>query len=209
VRILIADDHAIVRAGIKDLCGSAAGMEVVAEAGDGRSAIELAIELKPDIAILDYSLPLANGAEVARAIREGSPDTNVLLYTMHDSDAVVTEALRSGVRGYVLKDSPNSLLLDAINAVAEQRLFFSEGVSTRLVHTFSAEAPHGDVLLSSRERSVLQLIAEGYSNKQIGKLLMLSLKTVESHRASTMRKLHARSSADLVRYAIRHSLIES
>lgn len=208
VRVLIADDHEIVLAGVRRLCENSPGLEVVAEASEGQGAIDKAIETQPDIAIIDFSLPVKNGAEVARAIREKSANTQVLIYTMHDNDIVVEEVLRSGAQGYVVKGSPTNALLDAIFALAAHRPYFSDSIASKLVGNLTHEHAEGGVRLSSRERSVVQLIAEGYSNKQIGRLLKVTLKTVESHRAAIMKKLGAKSSADLVRYAIRNYLIE-
>jgi DNA-binding NarL/FixJ family response regulator len=206
-RILIADDHDVVRSGLRTILEAQPNWEVVAEAADGKEAILKAIETKPDVAVIDYSLPLINGIEVTRQLRARLSNTEVLIFTMHDNETVVEELLQAGARGYLLKSDAKSHLIVAIESLATHKPFFSAQVSEALLGSFRA---HGsEAKLTNRERSVAQLIAEGHSNKQIAQLLNISIKTVETHRASIMRKLKLSSSAGLVRYAIRNKLVEA
>lgn len=208
-RILIADDHDVVRSGLRTLLESHVGWSVVAEAADGKAAVLKALETQPDIAVLDYSMPLLNGVEAARQIRKRHPKTEVLVFTMHDNDALVGEVLQAGARAYLLKSDARQHLISAIEALILHKPFFSGHVSERLLETYLL-AKKGTVgtVLSPRERIVVQLIAEGHTNKQIGAVLNLSIKTIESHRAAAMRKLNLTSTAGIVRYAIRNKLIE-
>ena len=205
--ILIADDHDVVRFGLQVLLSEQPGWEVVAEAGDGKEAVAQALKTKPDVAIIDYSLPLLNGLEVTRQIRQRSPDTAVLIFTMHDSDNLIHQLLRAGAMGYVLKSDAQRLLVTAIDSVAQRKPFFVGSVSETLLRAFLTKDT--DSPLSARQRSVVQLIAEGHSNKKIATILGLSVKTVETHRAAAHHKLELRSTAALVRYAIRNKLIEA
>jgi DNA-binding NarL/FixJ family response regulator len=182
--------------------------EVVAEAGDGKEAVRKALETKPDIAVLDYSLPLVNGIEATRQIRAKVPNTEILIFTMHDSDTLVHELLKAGARGFLLKSDASRQLIGAIESLAAHKPFFTSKVSETLLQSFVARQRHEGSPLTPRERSVVQLIAEGHTNKQIAGLLNISLKTVETHRASVMRKLELNSSAALVRYAIRNKIVE-
>jgi len=206
-RLLFADDHEVVRAGLRHILQSRADWEIVAEAQDGKEAVRKALETAPDVAILDYSLPLINGIEVTRQIR-ARLETEVLIFTMHDSDVVIEQLLNAGARGYLLKSDANKSLVEAVESLANHEPFFTGKVSATLLNSFLAVPERSGTLLSGRERSVVQLIAEGYTNKQVGDLLHISLKTVESHRAAVMRKLNLRSAAALVRYAIRNRIIE-
>jgi DNA-binding NarL/FixJ family response regulator len=208
-RILIADDHDVVRSGLRLILEAHAGWEVVAEAADGKAAIVQALETKPDVAILDYSMPLVNGVEAARHIRKRDPRIEVLIFTMHDSEALVSEVLEAGARAYLLKSDANRHLISAIEALAVHKPFFSGQVSEKLLETYllTQKGKLGAVL-SPRERLVVQLIAEGHTNKAISAILNLSIKTIESHRAAAMRKLNITSTAGIVRYAIRNKLIE-
>jgi DNA-binding NarL/FixJ family response regulator len=205
--ILIADDHDVVRFGLQVLLSEQPGWEVVAEAGDGKEAVAQALKTKPDVAIIDYSLPLLNGVEVTRQIRQRSPDTAVLIFTMHDSNNLIHQLLRAGAMGYVLKSDAQRLLVTAIDSVAQRKPFFVGSVSETLLRAFLTK--DSDSPLSARQRSVVQLIAEGHSNKKIATILGLSVKTVETHRAAAHHKLELRSTAALVRYAIRNKLIEA
>lgn len=208
IRILIADDHEVVRSGLRRILEAQPNWEVVAESGDGRDAVARAIATKPDVAVLDYSLPILNGIEVTRLIRAELPRTEVLIFTMHDEEMLIRELLKAGARGYLLKSDAKRHLIGAIEALACHKTFFTAKVSDALLESFLAR-PHKEIsALTNRERGVVQLIAEGYTNKQIGKLLSISLKTVETHRAAIMRKLSLSSSAGLVRYAIRNKIIE-
>jgi DNA-binding NarL/FixJ family response regulator len=209
VQILIADDHAVVRSGLRTILEARAGWKVVAEAGDGKDAIAKAVELKPDVAIVDYSLPRMNGAEVTRQIRTRAPKTEVLIFTMHDSDALVSEVLQAGARAFLLKSDAQHHLVAAVEALAGHRPFFTGRLTEKLLDTFLSSQPQQDApILSPRERVVVQLIAEGNSNKDMSGILNLSVKTIETHRAAAMRKLNLTSTAALVRYAIRNKLVE-
>jgi DNA-binding NarL/FixJ family response regulator len=206
VRILIADDHDVVRSGLRAILEAQEGWSVVAEAADGKEAVEKAMETKPDIAILDYSLPIANGAELTRQIRVRLPDVEVLIFTMHDSDDVVLDLLSAGARGYLLKSDARRFLIAAVESLAGHKPFFTGKVSEALLEAYLAT--NRESVLSPREKGVVQLIAEGKSNKTIADTLAISQKTVESHRAAAMRKLHLDSTAALVRYAVRNKFVE-
>ena len=208
-RILIADDHDVVRSGLRSILEAHANWEVVAEASDGKEAILKAIEAKPDVAVLDYSLPLVNGVEATRQIRARLPRTEVLMFTMHDNEALIEELLKAGARGYLLKSDANRYLIAAIESLEIHKPFFTARVSEALLESFLTRTSRVGSTLTHRERAVVQLIAEGHTNKETAELLNISLKTVESHRASVMRKLNLSSSADLVRYAIRNRLVEA
>jgi len=206
VRILIADDHLIVRRGFRAMLEAHTDFVICAEAGDGRTAVELAIAHKPDIAVIDVTLPVLGGIEVTRQIRRSLPLTEVLVLTMHDSDELISEALHAGARGYLLKTEAAEQMLDAVAALARHRPYFSSRVSETLLGRFNSGAPGHATVLTPREREIVQLIAEGNSNKMIARALDLSVKTVETHRSTTMKKLSVRSTADLVRYAVRNHL---
>ncbi|HEU4518525.1 MAG TPA: response regulator transcription factor [Microvirga sp.] len=209
-RILIADDHEVVRRGVRAILEARPDWEVVAEAADGNQAVELAAATRPDVAVLDFSLPLLNGLEVTRRIRQTLPKTQVLIFTMHDNEDLIRGALQAGARGYLLKSDADGQLVSAVEALTQQRPFFSWRVSEALLESFLDRRPGaaGTSPLTPREREIVQLIAEGKSNKEVGKHLNVSIKTVETHRAAAMRKVGASSTADLVRYAVRNHLIE-
>jgi DNA-binding NarL/FixJ family response regulator len=209
VRILIADDHEVVRFGVRQILEGRANWEVVAEASDGKEAIAMAIETKPDVCVVDYSLPLMNGLEVTRQIRTRVPHSEILIFTMYDNEMLVQGLLKAGARGYLLKADAKSHLIEAIASLASHRPFFTKGVSDSLLDVFMAGPEKAISAITSRERSVVQLIAEGHSNKEAARVLNISLKTVETHRATIMRKLQIASSADLVRYAIRNKIVEA
>ena len=205
---MIVDDHDVVRSGLQKVLETQPGWQVVAEAVDGKEAISKALQTSPDVAILDYSLPLINGVEATRQIRARLPKTEVLIFTMHDSDTLISELLSAGARGYLLKSDANGSLLAAVESLAVHKPYFSARVSETLLDSFLAKPGQPQFSLTPRERGVVQLIAEGHSNKQTAKILNISLKTVETHRAAVMRKLNMSSSASLVRYAIRNRLVE-
>ena len=210
VHILIADDHGIVRSGIRMLIDRQAGMRVVAEAEDGIQAVELAQTQKPDVAILDVSMPRMTGLQAAREIRSRAPETSVLLLSMHDDERYFFDAVDVGAAGYVLKRSADTDLIDAIQAVARGEQFVSP-VTERAVIKEWLEGGREDRLedpLTPRELDVVKLIAEAYTNKQIAEALHVSEKTVESHRANVLSKLGMRDRVELVRYAIRRGLVE-
>ena len=209
VRILLADDHAVVRRGLRLLLESRQGFEVCAEASDGREAVELTLHHKPDVAILDIALPVVNGIEATRRIRKDTPGTEVMIFTLHDRESEIRDVLHAGARGYVLKSEADEQIVRAVEALARHHAYFSDHVSETLLDNFVEQGASGSngVSLTAREREVVHLIAEGNSNKKIAHLLSISVKTVETHRSASMRKLDIHSTAELVRYAIRHRLI--
>ena len=208
IRILIADDHDVVRSGLRHVIEAQTNWQVVAEAGDGKEAVQKALETKPDVAVIDYLLPLANGLEATRQIRSAQPRTEVLIFTMYDNESLIQELLKVGARGYLFKTDARRHLIGAIEALAAHKPFFTTKVSEALLDFFLARPAREGSALTHRERGVVQLVAEGYTNKQIAGLLSISGKTVESHRTSVMRKLNLSSSAALVRYAIRNRIVE-
>jgi len=206
LRILLADDHEIVRRGLKELLEEQAGWTVCAEAANGREAVELAVQSRPQVAILDFSMPELNGLEATRRIRQAVPSIEVLIFTMHESDEIMRDILAAGAKGYLLKSDARRLLIAAIESLAAHQPFFTGKVSEALLAGYLGH--NRESMLSPREKNVVQLIAEGKSNKHIAELLNLSLKTVETHRSSAIRKLHLDSTAALVRYAVRNKLVE-
>jgi DNA-binding NarL/FixJ family response regulator len=210
LRILIADDHDIVRKGVRDVIEGHPGWEVCAEASDGQEALELALLHRPDVAVLDVTLPILNGVALTRRLRKECPNVRVLLFTMHDDDETVSGGLAAGARGYVLKSDTEANLEAAISALHANRLYFSSSVSELLLDAALNERKRSRLeSFTIRELEVAQLIAEGNSNKQIARILEISIKTVESHRAAAMRKADVRSAAELVRFAIKHNLIQA
>ncbi len=208
-RILIADDHEVVRSGLRSILEAHEGWEVVAEARDGKEAVARAAETRPDVAIVDYSLPLMNGVEVTRQIRARAPTAEVLIFTMHDSPVLLGELLEAGARAYLLKSDARQYLIAAVESLSVHKPFFTGWVSEQLLDTFLS-SQHGkpEVVLSPRERVIVQMIAEGHSNKRMSEILNLRVKTIETHRATAMRKINATSTAAVVRYAIRNKLVE-
>jgi len=208
-RILIVDDHDAVRRGVRQLLESKPYYQVVAEAPDGRTALALARECRPDIAILDYSIPELNGFDLAHALKREFPRIEILVYTMHDREEIIMDVLRAGVRGFVLKSDTEKHLLAALDALSIHRSYFSGAISDALLNQFLESKPASLASsLTHREREVVQQVAEGRINKEIAQRLSISVKTVETHRASAMRKLKLRTTADLVRYAVRNQLIQ-
>jgi DNA-binding NarL/FixJ family response regulator len=208
-RILIADDHEVVRSGVRAILEAHEGWEVVAEAKDGKDAIAKAVQTRPDVAIIDYSLPVMDGIEVTRQINAKLPTTEILIFTIHDSDVLVAEVLRAGARAYLLKSEANQYLIAAVESLAEHKPFFTGKISQRLLSAFLADREgQPKRALTPRERMVVQLIAEGHSNRETAEILNLSIKTIESHRAEAMRKLNLKSIAAVVRFAVRNRLIE-
>jgi two-component system, NarL family, response regulator NreC len=207
-RILLADDHVIVRQGFRALL-EREGLEVVAEAANGHEAVRLAAELLPDVAVLDFAMPLLNGLDAAKEIRRRSPRTRTILLTVHSEDHYVLEAVRAGVHGYVVKTQAAADLVQAIREIRGNAIYLSPTISRAVVEAyFDKVTPPGDVL-SSRERQVLQLVAEGKTTKEIAGVLGVSIKTADSHRARIMRKLDIHDTAGLVRFAIRRGLIHA
>ena len=208
LRILIADDHGIVRSGIKMLIDRHDGMHVVAEADDGVAAVEQTLREQPDVAILDVAMPRMTGLQAAREIKTRRPDTSVLLLSMHDDERYVFDALKTGASGYVLKRQADAELIDAIRTVAAGRSFVSAVDGDHLKRMVETGADEPNEPLTPRELDVVKLIAEAYTNKQIAGILKVSEKTVESHRANVLAKLGMRDRVELVRYAIRRGLID-
>jgi DNA-binding NarL/FixJ family response regulator len=209
LRILIADDHAVVRAGLRTLLESRPGWEVCAEAIDGRDAVDKAAKLKPDVAILDIGMPLLNGVDATRRIHSTSPDTEILILTMHESDDLVQQVIQAGARGYILKDDADRVLLAAVDSVRHHKPYFSTRLSGQLDSTDPSSDPtrSSRPRLTPREREILQLLAEGKSNKEVASLLGISVNTAEAHRANIMLKLNLHTLAELVHYAIRNNII--
>jgi DNA-binding NarL/FixJ family response regulator len=209
LRILIADDHDIVRKGVRDVVESHPGWEVCGEAANGQQTLELANREKPDVVILDVSLPIMNGLAVTRRLRQETPDSRILLFTMHDDDETVSGGLAAGARGYILKTDSERHLEAAISALGANRPYFSPFVSELLLEAAVTDRKRSRLeSFTVRELEVVQLIAEGNSNKHMARLLGISIKTVESHRAAAMRKAGARTAAEIVRFAIKHNLIQ-
>jgi DNA-binding NarL/FixJ family response regulator len=204
-RVLLADDHLIVRESLRYVLLQE-GFEIIAGVPNGREAVNLAKKLRPDVALIDFSMPLLNGTDAARAIRTVSPRTKTILLTMYNEDQYVLEALRAGIKGYVLKTQPTADLIQAINAINEGATYLSPGISESVVRAALAREPAEDPL-TQREREILQLIAEGKTNKEICQQLGISVKTVESHRRNVMVKLDIHETAGLVRHAIKIGLI--
>lgn len=212
VRILVADDHQVVRTGLRSLLESKSEWEVCAEAANGREAVEKAAKLKPDVAVLDIAMPLLNGVEATRQMLKVSPETAILILTMHDSDALIQEVLAAGALGYVLKDDADRNLIAAVEELSKHKPYFSSRLTDAATITGVQPGTGGSERLSRgrltpREREVLQLLAEGKSNKEIAGVLGISVKTAETHRANIMLKLNVHSIADLVRYAVRNNII--
>jgi DNA-binding NarL/FixJ family response regulator len=213
VRILVADDHQVVRTGLRTLLESKTGWQVCAEAANGREAVEKAGQLKPDVAVLDIGMPLLNGVEATRQIRKLSPQTEILILTMHDSELLIQEVLAAGAHGYILKDDADRNLVAAVDALRRHKPYLSsrvsESVSNQAGGDATAFSPSSRNRLTPREREVLQLLAEGKSNKEVAAILEISVKTAETHRANIMLKLDFHSVTELVRYAVRNKIIQS
>jgi DNA-binding NarL/FixJ family response regulator len=205
IRILLADDHAIVRQGLRALL-ERAGMAVIGEASDGLEALQMAHMQHPDVALLDISMPHLNGLETVRRLRETLPQIKIILLTMHSEDPYVLEAMQAGVVGYVLKTHAAADIIQAIRDVLQGEIYLSSRVSRAVVQAYLARSELPPDPLTSREREIVQLIAEGQTTKEIAWRLGLSVKTVESHRIKLMRKLDIHETASLVRYAIRRGL---
>jgi DNA-binding NarL/FixJ family response regulator len=213
IRILLADDHQIVRRGLKQLLDEQEGWTVCAEAATGHEAVDLALQHRPDVAVLDLAMPELNGLEATRRIHKAIPDMEILIFTMHESHDVVREVFAAGARGYLLKSEAADQLVAAVQSLADHKPFFSPQISEGVLRGFLKDGAETIIetateRLTSREREVVQLLAEGRSNKDVAKLLDLSVKTVETHRAAIMRKLQLSSFADLVRFAIRNQIVQ-
>jgi len=212
LRILIVDDHAVVRRGVRALLESQPHWEVAGEATTGREAVDLAKRLQPDIVVMDLSLPALNGLDAARQILKDSPAIEVLVLTMHHSEELARNALQAGARGYVLKSDADQNLIAAVESLRQHKPFLTSAVTEFVLDDFIRHVDGGDAPrppITQREREIIQLLAEGRSNKECASALGVSVKTVEAHRANIMRKLHLRSASDLVRYAVRNNIVQA
>jgi DNA-binding NarL/FixJ family response regulator len=213
IRILIADDHELIRRGLVSALADRPDWSIVAEAADGRQACELAARLAPDIAVLDLTMPELNGLDATREIRAATPKTRILIVTAHESEQLIRDVLDAGAMGYVLKSDAGRVLVQAIEALLDERPFFTSKVARVVLDGYlrSGEdsVTQAAVALSPRERQIVQLLAEGSNNKEVARALQLSVKTVETHRSNIMRKMEFGSLADLVRYAIRNKIVDA
>ena len=215
LRILIADDHGLVRRGARALLQARHGWKVVSEAANGREAVEKATKLKPDVAIVDISMPELDGIEVVRQIREAVPDTKVLVLTMHESDQMVRRALDAGARGYLLKSDLTDCLAKAVKAIADGKRFLTPKVSEIVLEGFlntRSQHQQGErtgTRTTPRESEIIRLLADGKTNKEIAALLGITVRTVETHRSKIMLKLGLHSLAELIHYAMRHEIISA
>lgn len=215
LRVLIADDHEIVRKGLRSVLEAQKECEVVGEAADGRQAITLVKDLNPDIVILDISMPMLNGLEATRQILKIRPQTKVLILTMHESDPLIRDVLDAGARGYILKTDAGRDLVTAVESLRRNKTFFTSRVSQMILDGFlkgdsrPSDSEGGGIRLTPRQREIVQLLAEGKSSKEVAVALDLSVKTAETHRANIMRKLDCHSVSEVVRYAIRNKIIEA
>lgn len=211
-RVLLADDHQLMRSGVRLMLAQEADLAIVGEAGDGREAVALAKSLKPEVVVMDIGMPNLNGIEAARQMTQENPQLAIVMVSMHSDESYVLRALKAGARGYLLKDSAEADLIKAVHAVAGGKSFFSPAVSKLLLDDYVRKLKRSGTedaydLLTPREREVLQLIAEGKSNKDIANLLDLSVYTVESHRANLMEKLNLKGLPELILYAVRKGII--
>jgi DNA-binding NarL/FixJ family response regulator len=208
IRILLADDHAVVRQGFRMILSAHSDLEIVGEAGNGREAVELAATLRPDVVVMDVAMPELNGIEATRRLTADNPHTRVVALSMHKDSVYVREILRAGARGYLLKDSVAADLVSAVRAVASGEGYLSPQVSNAVLDDYRRHVTNPIDMLTSREREVLQMLAEGKTNKEIAGVLNLSAYTVEAHRGRIMEKLNVHTIADLVRFAVRNGLVE-
>jgi DNA-binding NarL/FixJ family response regulator len=211
LRILVVDDHAVVRRGVRSLLESHDGWEVCGEATTGRDAVEQSRRLRPDVVVMDLSLPELNGLDATRQILKDMPDTEVLVLTMHQSEELARDVLQAGARGYVLKSDADENLITAVDSLRQHKPFLTSTVTEFVLDGYvrRGDGAQDDLLLTAREREIIQLVAEGQSNKEAASTLGISVKTIEAHRANIMRKLHLRSVSDLVRYAIRNRIVQA
>jgi two-component system response regulator NreC len=211
LRILLADDHTVVRQGLRKVLEERPEWQVVAEAGDGRAAVRLAEQHRPDVAVVDVAMPLLNGIEATRQIAKRAPQTKVLVLSMYSDEAYVTQMLKAGATGYLLKDSADVDLLQAVQAVSQGKSFFSPAVARLMCDDYAHQRGENAVdrfeSLSDREREIFQLVAEGKTNKEMAAMLFISPSTVETHRARIMEKLDLHSAAEIVLYAVRRGVI--
>lgn len=212
LHIIIVDDHAIVRRGVRVLLESQPGWEVTGEAATGREAVDLAKRLRPDVVVMDVSLPELNGLDATRQILKDTPRTEVLVLTMHHSEELARNVLQAGARGYVLKSDADQSLIAAVESLRQHKPFLTSTVTEFVLDDYLHRKEEGNaspVAVTPREREIIQLLAEGKSNKETAAALTVSVKTVEAHRANIMRKLRLRSVSDLVRYAIRNKIVQA
>ena len=211
-RVLIADDHSVVRRGLRALVESQPDWEVCAEASNGREAVEKAHTTRPNVVVLDFAMPEMDGLTATRKILEALPDTEVLILTQHDADAVVRQVLRAGARGYILKTDAGEELVQAITALKQHKPFFTRQISEAMLSSYlckdSSVTDDETPVLTSREREIVKLVAEGKSNKEVADVLNITVKTAETHRANIMRKLNLGSLSELVLYAVRNHIVE-
>jgi DNA-binding NarL/FixJ family response regulator len=207
-RILIADDHEVVRSGLRAIVEMRSDWAISGEATNGEEAVTMTSELRPDIVIADYSMPLINGLEVSRRLKALGLQTEVLILTMHENEDLLTEAVLAGVRGFLFKSDAKKHLISAIEALLDGRPYFTSALLEALLHDYQVNKHNKpDMVLTSREQGIVQLIAEGHTNRSISTILKVSVKTVETHRAAAMRKLGMSSTAELIRYAVRKKLV--
>jgi len=207
IRVVLADDHALVRQSLKSLL-EREGFQIVAEASDGQEALRHVESLKPDIAVMDISMPVLNGLEATRQLSLSCPKAKTILLTQHDEEQYLSEALEAGVKGYVLKSQVANDLIQALRQVSRGEVYLSPGVSGAVMEAYRSKAQKPKDLLTARERQVLQLIAEGKSTKDVASLLGISVKTAESHRTRLMQKLDIHETASLVLYAVRRGIVQ-
>lgn len=213
LRILIVDDHAVVRRGVRSLLESYQGFEITGEAATGREAVEMARRLQPDVVVMDLSLPELNGLDATRQILKDSPRSEILVLTMHHSEELARDVLQAGARGYVLKSDADQSLIAAVKSLREHKPFLSARVTEFVLDDYlrradTHEEAQSHETLTAREREIIQLLAEGKRNKEAASTLGISVKTIEAHRANIMRKLRLRSVSELVRYAIRNKIVQ-
>ncbi len=212
-RILLADDHDVLRLGLRELLLQQSGWEICGEATTGRQAVDMAIKLQPNVVILDVTMPQLNGLDATRQIRKAAPTVEVLIFTMHESEQLIRDVLAAGARGYLLKSDAPRHIIAAVEALAQHKPFFTWKASETMLESFLLNASAGESgasadPLTAREREIIQLLAEGNSSKKIATLLAISVKTVETHRAAIMRKLDMHSIVDIVHFAIRNNLVK-
>jgi DNA-binding NarL/FixJ family response regulator len=214
LRLAVADDHDIVRRGLRGLLEQQVGWKVVAEAANGKEAVEMVLKTKPDVTVLDIQMPLINGLEAAKQILKSGSKTRILILTIHQSDTLVRELLDAGIRGYVLKSDAVRDLVSAVEALRHNRTFFSSQVEEMVMHGYlktvkkPVDTEPSASRLTPRQRDVLKLLAEGKSTREVAAVLGMSIKTAETHRSALMRRLNCHSISDLVRYAVRNKIIE-
>jgi DNA-binding NarL/FixJ family response regulator len=212
IRILLADDHTVIRKGLRLLLESHPGFQVIAEASDGRETVAMAEAHQPDVVVLDVAMPTLNGIEAARQISAKMPQTAIVFLSMHSDESYVLKALKSGAKAYLLKDSAEYDLINAIRSVKDGKAFFSPSISKMMMEEYMRQMQDREIedsyeLLTTREREILQLLAEGKANKEVASILNLSLYTVETHRGNILQKLNLHSGAELILYAVRKGVI--